>query len=635
MHIDYSTLSAFADGDLDPALSEAVSAHLRTCARCRGEVQFIRSLGDGLRALQTPLAPPNAVDGIWPRDPEVTRILGPPLRQRQPLRRGPWLALAAGVVGLVAATLVLTVGADRAMAGSSSLTLERTDGGAMKLRYETISRLAAESRVRARIRYWIPDTLGFSRKEGGFSMIELSREAPGRFGGIVDLPPGTVYAAAAVEDLEGTHVDTDFGRFWEYLEADAAGRPTLESRRSQILAALEFNPPRAAKLARQASEEFAGRPLFWFWRPRHPRHGAVAMARLHDIVLSRTSTAEKLAALEDDWERVGAETTARIGLQYSYEMADPALTERWLDRYEASAWGRGPSADAEVARKLMEVPALWELAERWILERISDSRDWIGPARPLDQSRYNFEAQARRNRAHLHLDLSRIRLGRGDLAGGLDALERSVEETWDPRVFARAAEIHRSLGSEARATQLTSLAQADPVASLEPYLPVGDDAGSPGLTNAQRAAAEAAMREWVLAGLLEEHTRMDVPLQTETGARTTLERVVGSPRGVTLLIHTIRPDLVPDEAFALLRLNAGRLDSAEVKRVFVSEQPDPSPSENPVTEFRFHYDPDHEVCHELRAWGELQYFVLDDAGRLRHRGEDLETALRISLVLAM
>lgn len=71
MHIDYSTLSAFADGDLDPALSEAVGAHLRTCAKCRAELQFIRSLGDGLRALQTPLAPRDACDGIWPEEREA------------------------------------------------------------------------------------------------------------------------------------------------------------------------------------------------------------------------------------------------------------------------------------------------------------------------------------------------------------------------------------------------------------------------------------------------------------------------------------------------------------------------------------------------------------------------------------
>lgn len=700
MHIDYSTLSAFADGDLDPVLSKAVNEHLRMCARCRGEVQFIRSLGDGLRALQTPLAPPGAVDGIWPEERETTRILGLPLKPRHAARRGRLLALAAGLVGLMAATaFFLTVGADRAMAGTSSLTLEKVDGGAMTLRYETISPLAAESRVRARIRYWIPDSLRFSQNEGGFAEIELSREAPGRFDGVVDLPPGTVYAAATVEDLEGTHVDTDFGRFWEYLETDAAGRPTLESRRYQILAALEFNAPRAAALARRASEEFPGQPLFWFWRlsfdlaalpqasvdsllpthaarldlmdrasrernpgpvevdalvryarlleradladywqdvlsARHPLHGAAATARIQDIVLSRISTEEKLVAFEDDWERVGIEATAQLGLRYSYELADPVLTERWLDRYRTGAWGRDPSADAVVARKLMEVPALWVLAERWIVDRLSDSRDWIGPARRLDQSRYNFEAQTRQHRAHFYIDLSRLRLGRGDLAGGIDALERSVEEIWDPRVFARAAEIHRSLGSEVRAFQLISLAQADPVAPLEPYLPAGD-AVRHGLTDTQRTAAQAAMRERVLAGLLDEHASLDVPLRTETGARTTLARVAGTDRAVTLVLHTIRPDLVPDEAFVLLGVNSDRLESAGVRTVFVGAQPDPSPTEGSETDFRFHYDADHEVWNELHAWREVQYFVLDGAGRLRHRGEDLETALRISLVLAL
>ena len=265
-HIDYSTLSAFADGDLDPALSEAVSSHLRVCAKCRAELQFIRSLGDGLRALQTPLAPRDAFDRIWPEARRAIPTLELPLKRRQRSRRGVLLALAAGVMGLVAAALVLTVGPDRVMAGSSTLTLERVRTGAMALRYETISPLAAETSVRARIRYWIPDSLRFAQNEGGFSAIELSRSAAGTFEGVVDLPPGTVYAAAAVEDLGGTYLDSDFGQFWEYLETDANGLPTLEARRYQILAALEFNAPRAAQVAEEATLEFPEQPEFWLWR---------------------------------------------------------------------------------------------------------------------------------------------------------------------------------------------------------------------------------------------------------------------------------------------------------------------------------------------------------------------------------
>ena len=699
MHIDYPTLSAFADGDLDPASSADLSAHLLACAKCRGEVQFIGTLGDGLRALQTPSAPRHAFDRIWPEDREATPASDLRTHGREPMQRGWRIALAAGVVGLMAAAFVLTFGADRVMAGASALTLERADGGAMTLRYETISPLGAETSVRARIRYWIPDSLRFAQNEGRFSEIELSREAPGRFEGVADLPPGTVYAVATVEDREGNYLDTDFGRFWEYLETDGRGRPTLDARRYQVLAALELNAG-AAAIAQRAASEFPGQPEFWFWRlsfeapglvaasndtllsnhaarlrvldraardgtpgpveivalsryatllertdltdywrgelrARYPRHGAVALVNLQAILPSQASTEEKLEVLEADWARVGAPATAQLGLQSSYELADPVLTERWLGRHAAGSWGRSLSSDAEVARNLMEVPALWPLAEGWILDRLSSSHDWVGPARRLDQSRHNFEAETRQNQAYLYLYLSRIRLDRGDLAGGIEALERSVEEAWDPRVFVRAAEIHRSLGSDVRAAQLIALAQADPVAPLQPYLSSEADAPPRGLAEAQLVAARATMRERIVAGLLNEYVNLDAALRTETGEETTLERAAGADRGVTLVLHTIQPDVVPDEASALLRLNSERLGAAGVRTVFVSDQPNPSPSDRPATDLRFHYDPDHEVWNELRAWRELQYFVLDRGGRLRHRGEDLEAALRISLVLAM
>ena len=699
-HIDYSTLSAFADGDLDPALSEAVNSHLRVCAECRAELQFIRSLGDGLRALQTPLAPRDAFDRIWPEARQAIPTLELPLKQRKRARRGVLLALAAGVMGLVAAALVLTVGADRVMAGSSTLTLERARTGAMALRYETISPLAAETSVRARIRYWIPDSLRFAQNEGGFSAIELSRSAAGTFEGVVDLPPGTVYAAAAVEDLGGTYLDSDFGRFWEYLETDAEGRPTLEARRYQILAALEFNAPRAAQVAEEATLEFPEQPEFWLWRSsfelaslpaasvdsllpihvarlsmldraardgnpgpvqldglsryarllehtdladywrrelriRYPRHGSTALVNLQTIVRSQASVAARLDALEEDWTSIGAPTTARLGLRFSYEFADPTLSEKWLARHQASSWSRSLSSDTEVARSLMEAPELWPLAERWILDRLSNSRDWIGLTRRLDQSRHNFEAETGRNRSHLYLYLSRIRLDRGDTVGGVNALERSVDEAWNPQVFVLAARTHSSLGSDARAAQLTTLARVDPVVPLTPYLAPDDGAGLDQPTDVQLVEARAALRERVVADLLDEHINLNVGLRTGTGERTTLQEVAGAGRDVTLVLYTRRPDLVPDGAVSLLGLNSERLSAAGVRTVFVTQQPSPSSSNPPRIDAEFHHDPDYEVWEELGAWRSLQYFVLDRSGRLRHRGEGLEAALRTSVVLAM
>ena len=699
MHIDYPTLSAFADGDLDPASSADVSAHLLACAKCQGEAQFIRELGDGLRALQTPSAPRHAFDRIWPEDREAAPVSELRTHGRKPMQRGWRIALAAGVVGLMAAAFVLTFGADRAMAGASALTLERADGGAMTLRYETISPLAAETSVRARIRYWIPDSLRFAQNEGRFSEIELAREAPGRFEGVADLPPGTVYAVATVEDREGNYLDTDFSRFWEYLETDGRGRPTLDARRYQVLAALELNAG-AAAIAQRAAAEFPGQPEFWFWllsfelaalpadsidirlpthearlsaldraardgnpgpveidalsryarllertdladywqgelRARYPHHGSAALVRLQEIFLSQASTEEKLDALEADWASVEAPATVQLGLRYSYELADQILTETWLGRHQANSAGRSLSSDTEVAGDLMDVPALWPLAERWIVDRLSDSRNWVGPARRPDQSRYDFEAQTRQNRADLYLYLSRLRLDRGDLEGGIDALERSVEEAWSPRVFVRAAEIHRSLGSEARAAQLISLAQVDPVVPLEPYLSAEDDVAQRKPADPQLTAARATMQERIHAGLLNQYVNLDIGLQSETGEEAVLDQAVGSGRGVTLVLYTMRPDFVPDEDSALLRLNSERLRAAGVRTVFVTQQPDPSLADGLGIDAQFLTDLDYSVWEELGAWRTLQYFVLDRGGRLRHRGEDSETALRISLVLAM
>lgn len=699
-HLDQETLNRIADGDPTDRSVASVRAHLRSCAACRDEIQFIRSLSSAIRNLPTPQPPAELIDELFPPERKEGNVISFPLHAARTARSSRFRAsslTALVLLALIATAVFLTIGSDRALAGASTLRLERIATGALTLRYETVSPLAAEPALRARIRYWIPDSLRFAQTEPGFEAVELSRKDHGQFEGVADLPAGTVYAIAAIEDLDGAHIDSGHGRFWEYLERDADGHPTLQARRHQVLAVLESDAPRAGALAQRATSEFPGQPVFWFWhlsfalaalppasidtllpthvarvvvldraardgnpgpveidalsryarlvgrpdladywwselRERYPRHGAAALANLQGILLSRTSTEEKLEALEEDWVSVGAPATARLGLRYSYELADPALTERWLGRYEANSWGRSLSSDTDVARNLMEVPELWLLAERWISGRLAYSGDWVGSARRLDRSRHNFDAGTRRNRAHLFLHLSRIRIDRGDTAGGFDALERSVEEAWDPRVFVRAAEIHRSLGSNVRAAQLLALAQVDPVTPPERNVPTGDDVGRrPG--DAQLAAARGAMQERIMAGLLDEYVNVNVALLTEAGEEMSLEQAAGPGAGVTIILHTIRPDLVPDDAFALLTRHAERLDSAGVRTVLVSEQPDLSPSETPRREFPFHYDPDHHVWNELRAWRSVQYFVLDRGGRLRHRGEDLEAALRISLVL--
>ena len=643
--------------------------------------------------------PPELIDEIFAARPGKTEVVAlsvPPRRTLKSLVGGALPSLAASAAALLAIALALTLGADRAMAGSSILTLNKTRNGAMELRYETVSPLAAELSLRARIRYWVPDSLRFVQTEPGFAEIELSRKDAGRFEGVAKLPPGTVYAVAAVENREGTFIDSDRGQFWEYLEKDAHGRPTVRARRHQLLATPGFNIARVAEVAERAASEFPDRPEFWFRallfrrgavpaasmdtflqahtvrldlldraarrghpgpvevdalsryasildRPalveywsrellaRFPRHGLAALVRLGSIARSRVSNEQKLNALEESWTRGGAPATAQFGLEFSYRFADPALTRRWLDRQSAGSVFRTPLYDADVAEYMMEVPALWSVAEDWILDRLSDNRDWTDGERPLDQSRDNYEAEMRRGRARLELSLARIRLARGDLASARQAAERSIQQTWNPEFIAEVATIHDALGAERRVAQLLALARVDPVAPLETGVLGADGRPLPESTEAELDAARQTMQERIRSGLLDESVNVAARLRSASGDETTLGQVLHG--GSRLVIQAIQLDVIPDEDFALLAEKAEELTSAGVETLLVSQQPDSSSTRGAAT-MPLYLDTGHEVWDALRAWRTVQYFVLDRRGRLRHRGDKLEDALRISLVLS-
>ena len=266
-HMDDEALNRFADGELPGPSSEVVRSHLRSCAACREEVEFIRTLTTAIRTLPTPKPPGGLLEDLFGEEQNDTQVFSFPVLQGTRPASSRLRRLSLVVCGAVVLTIVslMTIGSDRALAGSSLLRLERSDMGSLSLRYETVSALAGEPSLRARIRYWIPDSLRFVQTEPGFGVIELSGEAAGSFEGVVDLPPGTVYAVVSVEDLEGNYIDSSSGWFWEYLETDAEGRPTLQARRYQLLATPELNVTRTPLLAARAASEFPGQPEFWFW----------------------------------------------------------------------------------------------------------------------------------------------------------------------------------------------------------------------------------------------------------------------------------------------------------------------------------------------------------------------------------
>ena len=698
-HIDDQTLNRYADGVLPEPSATAVRLHLRSCAVCRREVQLIRELSAALRAVPTPKPPDGLFEEIFPVETESAAPIPLVGAQAQPVAFSRRLILSAGacVVALIAAVLVLTVGPDRAMAGSSTLRFDREEPGALTLRYQTISPLAAEPTLRARLRYWVPDSLRFGQTEPGYSAVELTPEEPGFFSGAFALPPDAAYAVAVVEDLDGNYIDNDFGRFWEYLETDSEGRPTLQARRYQLLATSELSVARAAAVAEEAASQFPEQPEFWvrqmlfaqgtvppesrdaflrehaarlteldrvareeqpgpveldalhryatllgrpglasYWSSqlvsRYPRHGAAALVRLQSITRSSVPARRQLEDLEAAWAGTGAPTIAQVGLRLSIELADPDLTRKWLDRHAAGSALRDLTYDTEVAGDMLAAPALWPLAETWILDRLSDGRDEMGPERPLDQSGRNFRAEASQRHARLNLYLARLFLARGQLMDAVDATEQSVRQTWSPEIFLEAAEIHESVGSDRRAAELLALSLVDPVTPWTPR-PRADGLGAvPEPSEEQLAVAQTTLYERVTSALLDEHVDLRARLRSEAGEETTLREAV---RGkLVLVVQASRSDFVPDAAVALLDVNSEHLLAAGVRTLLVEQQSAPITRGRSGFDSSFYHDVRLEAWDSLRAWRDVQYIVLDASGRLRYRGEDLETALRISLVLS-
>lgn len=708
--IDDQTLNRYADGVLPEPSATAVRLHLRSCAACRREVQFIRELSAALRAVPTPKPPDGLFEEIVPVEagsadpvPFAVAPAQPAAFSKRLVAFSRPVAVPAGalMLAVMAAVLVLTLGPERAMAGSSTLRFHREEPGALTLRYETISPLAAEPRLRARLRYWVPDPLRFAQTEPGYEAVELSREEPGVFSGAVALPPGTVYAAAAVENLDGNYIDSDFGRSWEYLETDAQGRVTLDARLYQVLATSRLNPIRAVEVTEQALSEYPDRPELWtalllygegatsggpgeaplnahlqrlermdatarqadtepgkmhalslyarllgrddieaHWRSEltaeHPRHEYASQARLGTILLSSTSHAEKLDALERSWRLAPMPSVAQVGLQLSQEVADPALTSLWLERYSANPVIRDSRLDVEVTERMVEVPALGAIAEEWILQQLSGSPNWLGTERPLAATRANFEAEAAESLARLHVLLGRLRVARADRTEALEAFERAAALSWDPRVFVELARFHAETGSSTRAAQLLALAQADPVIPLEPYVPEGED-WVPAPTEARLAAARTAWREHLASSLLDERVNGSAKLEMASGEEGTLHEATGGD--VTLIIQTLRPSDVSEESLDLLRANGPELAVAGARTLLVTANPDSRSEDRTAAEDGtlaippFLFDRRSEVWEALGAWKSVQYFIVDSAGVLRYRGDALTTALRITLLL--
>ena len=636
-HINHGTLNRYADGVLSPRAAAAVRRDLRSCEVCRREVQQIRALGEAIRALPTPKPPDGLFEEMFPEvDPTPSTPLTVPQRQRVALPRRLVVWGGTCLSTLIVAVLVLALGPERAMAGSSTLRFHGEEPGALTLRYETISPLAAEPAVRARMRYWVPDSLRFAQTEPGYRVAGLSREEPGVFSGEVALPPGTVYAAATVEDLDGEHIDSDFGRSWEYLETDARGQATLDARLYQVLATADLNPTGVVDVTEQALSEYPERPELWTAlllhgeaplsegsgevslhahrarlermdgaaRQRDPGPGEIHALRLYARLLGRED-------MEAYWR---SELTARFprheyasqirleaiqrssmshaeklnALDRSWRLAPmPSVAQVGLQlSYEITdpaltgVWLERYASGAVLRDARLDVEVTERMAEAPVLGMIAETwilRQLSDPPHWLGRDR-PLDGTRANFEAEAAESLARLHLFLGRLRAARGERAGALE------AFERAAELSwdprvfvELAGFHAEAGSTTRAAELLALAQADPVIPLEpympeEEDWMTAPTEADLVAARLAWREHFSSSLLDEPVDGGARLEVSPGEEKTLRELTAGD--VTLVVQSLRPTHIPRESLDLLRVNVPELAAAGARALLVAVEPD-------------------------------------------------------------
>ncbi|WP_420632544.1 zf-HC2 domain-containing protein [Candidatus Palauibacter sp.] len=671
VHLDDETLNRFADGELPERSFEAVRSHLRSCAACRKEVLFIRALSAAIRNLPTPKPPAELIDQLFPEKPPAVRVLPLPVRARRrarSLHRSRLRLPFAFILAAGAAVVAIALSSGRAMAGSSTLILDRSDTGALTLSYVTVSQLAAEPSLRARIRYWIPDPLRFTQTEPGFGTVDLERKDSGRFEGIANLPPGTVYAVAVVEDRAGDRIDSNRGAFWEYLEKDPQGRPTLSARLYQILAHADLNSPlRVAEVTEEALLEYPERPELWaaflLFRQgatadspggiplrTHPerlerldsaaRNGKPGPAVMHALGLyARLLGREDLEAYWQSQlisEHPRHEYASQVRLQgivpspMSYSGKLDALERSWRLTpmpsvaqvglqlaYESAhpaltrVWLGRYAAERVLRDSRLDVEVTERMVERPALRTIAE--EWV--LRQLKEREDWLETDRPLDRTRSSFEaeeaesLARLLLLLGRL--------RLVREDWAAafEAFESAAELSWNprvfvelARFHAEAGSPTRASQLLALAQADPVIPPEPylPPAEDWVTIPTEARLAAARSAW------REQVSSSLLNEPVNGAAR-LESAPGEERTlrevtdgeVTLVIQSLRPSYLPTESLDLLRANAANLEAVGVRALPVAANSDPPSGTHTASDDRTDFIPPFRYDKRFEVWEAL------------------------------
>lgn len=378
IHPRFTLLARYAEGESKNPTRAKVGSHLRGCAACRATVAELRELAAAAASAPAPPTPAGALDRVLARRAAGERVILPTETatrdRRAPSRR--WIgAAAAAVVAALALSSGLFLSTAELQADSSELRFipdEPVAGQEVRVEYRASSLLAGEQRLVLRARYRTPRDEAYNGGMKQTTVGELRRGEGGVFRGSLQLPDSVVYAVFAVENAEGSRVDSNQRMLWDLLVSDGSGKPLAAALDQKSNDLHGRNWELAFRTAQQRARLYPGQVeswnnLYYFRR-----------ALFGDADSLKTFHRARFHRFEEQFvgsQRISAD---ELGWMYWYSLAagDSAVQNRWKARFLREA----PGHPLAVQERAIEIPQKHKENPVQQLAALETLWDEVGPA---------------------------------------------------------------------------------------------------------------------------------------------------------------------------------------------------------------------------------------------------------------
>ncbi len=529
LHPSNRRLNQFADGEVSAKWQRArISRHLQACAECRNTVMAIRALGRDAQALEVPPLPEDlrsrVLSAAAQRAPAIVPVADPP-------RRGwAWQRLAWVGGGAALAAVVIRMVVVPAEVRSEASMLEFTPdepalGARVTVTYRATPRFAGLTELRLRARYHrAADGPSVTRIVPVVAAI-LTNDGSGSYRGTLELPPDVVYAAFAVEDMNGRVVDAHQAVGWELfthhgsipsrdallqgmyeatgrdlglaihratratelypdlvwgwvgrgdLDWQALGGAASDSLRAFYLERLHafHDSLRDAPVQQDLAESmyffasvWQAREIADWWRERLLQEWpkSAAAGQLRAVTIRQRGASDPDHALRA-LEELWAEESARHPAvpQMAFEFARDAGNSAATVRWAARQLVIEPASRFFLAQEMATIPALRDTVLAWLRAEAESLERPQDARRPLYRSVEQQREWDKLRRSETLGLMGRVELAGGDTEKALALLHSAIAQGWNLELIEAAADARLDAGDVSGAIEMLGRLAADP-----------------------------------------------------------------------------------------------------------------------------------------------------------------------------